>query len=168
MRYNSHMESILTVQYPWLHWQTDYAVIGEVMSNCAELCNAGVTPGSNLQSRSLNYEQCKELAGLRQDAPYWVGIFVQVARGVIKRAQRSYDSFFRRVRRGETPGYPRFKPRSRYKALEIPELSTSMLKVRDNVHLRGCVLNVNSFNLSYLANHIHDPEHSGNLHGHHT
>ena len=76
------------------------------------------------------YDQCKELTGLRQDDPYWAGISLQVARGTIKRAQRSYDSFFRRVRRGETPGYPRFKPRSRYRTIEISEVSPSMLKVR--------------------------------------
>ena len=45
------------------------------------------------------------------------------------RAQRAYDGFFRRVRRGETPGYPRFKPRSRYRTIEISEVSPSMLKV---------------------------------------
>ena len=46
------------------------------------------------------------------------------------RAQRAYDGFFRRVCRGETRGYPRFKPRSRYRSIEIPEVSSSMLKVR--------------------------------------
>src|SRR5581483_10710076 len=33
---------------------------------------------------------------------------------VLKRLDKAFDAFFRRVRNGETPGFPRFKGKDRY------------------------------------------------------
>lgn len=41
----------------------------------------------------------------------------QVAQEVLFRVDRAFAAFFRRVKNGETPGYPRFKGRGRYKSL---------------------------------------------------
>ena len=134
IRYNENMQSILTIQARGYTRKAGYACLDEVLSNCAELYNAALQHrrGAWRQAgESVSYyDQCREITGLRQDDPYWQALSVHVARGVIKRAQRAYDGFFRRVRRGEAHGYPRFKPRSRYRTIEIPELSPSMLKVR--------------------------------------
>ena len=128
------MQSIRTIQSRGYTSRSGYSAIDEVLDNCATLYNAALQHRRDAWKQAGEsvsyYDQCKELTGLRQDDPYWAGISLQVARGTIKRAQRSYDSFFRRVRRGETPGYPRFKPRSRYRTIEISEVSPSMLKVR--------------------------------------
>ena len=127
-------QSIITIQSRGYTSRKGYSAIDEVLGNCATLYNAALQHRREAWKQAGEsvsyYDQCKELTGLRQEDPYWAGISVQVARGTIKRAQRSYDSFFRRVRRGETPGYPRFKPRSRYRTIEISEVSPSMLKVR--------------------------------------
>ena len=37
---------------------------------------------------------------------------------VLRRLDRAFDAFFRRVKAGEAPGFPRFKPRSRFNTLE--------------------------------------------------
>ncbi len=39
---------------------------------------------------------------------------------VLHRLDLAFAAFFRRVARGETPGYPRYKPRSRWMQLEFP------------------------------------------------
>jgi putative transposase len=39
---------------------------------------------------------------------------------VLHRLELAFSSFFRRCQRGETPGYPRFKPASRWSQLEFP------------------------------------------------
>ena len=110
-------QSIITIQFRGYTSRKGYAAIDEVLGNCATLYNAALQHRRDAWKQAGEsvsyYDQCKELTGLRQEDPYWAGISLQVARGTIKRAQRSYDNFFRRVRRGETPGYPRFKPRSR-------------------------------------------------------
>ncbi len=42
------------------------------------------------------------------------------AQATMRRLDRSFQAFFRRVRKGEKPGYPRFKSRSRFGAIEFP------------------------------------------------
>jgi putative transposase len=39
---------------------------------------------------------------------------------VLRRLQKSFDAFFRRVKRGETPGYPRFKSADRFDSVTFP------------------------------------------------
>ena len=130
------MQSITTIQARGYTSRAGYSGIDEVLGNCTTLYNAALQHRRDAWKQARDsvsyYDQCKELTGLRQGDSYWAAISLQVARGVIRRAQRAYDGFFRRVRQGATPGYPRFKPRSRYRTIEIPELRSSMLKVRGN------------------------------------
>lgn len=46
----------------------------------------------------------------------------QVAQEVLFRIERAFVVFFRRVKNGETPGYPRFKGKGRYKSLTFTQL----------------------------------------------
>ncbi len=42
------------------------------------------------------------------------------AQATMRRLNRSFQAFFRRVKEGKTPGYPRFKSKSRFGAIEFP------------------------------------------------
>jgi len=44
-----------------------------------------------------------------------------VAQQVAKRLDLAFEAFFRRVRVGETPGYPRFRGKGRYDSLTYPQ-----------------------------------------------
>ena len=46
------------------------------------------------------------------------------------------DAFFRRVKAGEKPGYPRFRSRHRYRTINLEEARPSMLK-GDSLHIKG-------------------------------
>lgn len=48
-------------------------------------------------------------------------IHSQVAQEVLFRVERAFAAFFRRVKSGETPGYPRFKGKGRYKSLTFTQ-----------------------------------------------
>lgn len=39
---------------------------------------------------------------------------------VLRRLKKSFDGFFRRIKRGETPGYPRFKSTDRFDSITFP------------------------------------------------
>ncbi len=57
----------------------------------------------------LNYnQQAEQLKYLNLD------IYSQVAQDVLRRLDKAFKAFFRRVKNGETPGYPRFKGYDRY------------------------------------------------------
>ena len=87
---------------------------------------------------SVTYkDQTKLLTSIRKDNPDgWGSISVNVGRGVIRRRDRASQAFFKRVKNGETPGYPRFKTGPRW-TIEIEDVSPSMVKqVGTKAHIR--------------------------------
>ena len=79
------------------------------------------------RQRSL-YDLFKDFTQVRAEDPRWDGLDARVGRGVIRRFDRTTKAFYDRCAKGQTPGYPRFKlSRHRYKSIEIPDASPSML-----------------------------------------
>ena len=113
-----------------------FARLDALLADCATLYNAALQhrrDAYRYATKSVTYfDQCQQLTGLRHDDPRWNSIHLGVARGIIKRVERAYNAFFRRVKVGDTPGFPRFQPRSRYKTIEIPEQAHSVLKWAKN------------------------------------
>jgi putative transposase len=58
-------------------------------------------------------EQQAELKDLRADLPEYAAIHSHVLQDVLARLDRAYQAFFRRVKAGRTPGFPRFQGRNR-------------------------------------------------------
>ena len=54
------------------------------------------------------YAQKRELPGVTEVGPEDREIGSQVLQDVVLRVERAFAAFFRRVRAGEKPGYPRF------------------------------------------------------------
>jgi putative transposase len=66
----------------------------------------GVTLGAS--------QQQAELPDLKATFPEYAEIHAQVLQDVLTRLDRAFQAFFRRVKAGEKPGYPRFQGRNRY------------------------------------------------------
>jgi putative transposase len=49
----------------------------------------------------------------------------QVLQDVLKRVDRAFDGFFRRVQEGQQPGYPRFRSHLRYTSLTFKQYQNS-------------------------------------------
>jgi putative transposase len=65
---------------------------------------------------SLSYvAQCKDLTALRQADPDSVPINAQAAQVTLERLDLAFQHFFRRVKQGQAPGFPRFKSLKRFK-----------------------------------------------------
>ena len=50
------------------------------------------------------------------------GVFSQVLQDVLRRLDKSFKAFFRRVKAGDKPGYPRFKGLGWYKSFTYPQV----------------------------------------------
>jgi putative transposase len=64
--------------------------------------------------------QYAELTALRCEEPGLAKVYRECEDAVLHRLDLAMAAFFRRLRGGETPGYPRFKPAVRWKQLEFP------------------------------------------------
>ena len=77
--------------------------------------------------------QEKILPAVREARPEFLTIPIVVLRGALRRLDRAFQGFFRRVRVGEKPGYPRFKARDRYTSLLIDDLGPKSPLTRKKV-----------------------------------
>src|SRR5919204_2113642 len=89
-----------------------------VLRRCQELYNAALQErrdAYHMAGATVGYyAQKRELSGVKEERPEYRQIGSQVLQDVIQRVDRAFAAFFRRVRAGEKPGYPRFKGRDRY------------------------------------------------------
>ena len=65
--------------------------------------------------------QAAELADIKAAFPAYQDIYSQVLQDVLRRVDKTFAAFFRRVANGETPGYPRFKSTNRYHSFTYPQ-----------------------------------------------
>ena len=69
---------------------------------------------------ALNYyTQAKQLKEIRAAGDLLLPNY-HCAQDVLKRLDRAFQAFFRRIKRGEKPGFPRFKSSQRYDSITFP------------------------------------------------
>lgn len=74
------------------------------------------------QGKSATYDQqAMELPNLKAACPDYAEINAQVLQDVLRRLDKTFQAFFRRVKAGETPGYPRFQGASHYHSFTYPQ-----------------------------------------------
>ena len=134
--YNTNMTTIhRTYQHRAYTSKAGYARIAEVLCESARLYNASLEEWRWAYRSGVSvslYSQYRELTAIRASDPFWGGVSFQVGRGVLRRADRARQAFYRRVKAGETPGYPRFKSSHRWHTIELAEASAGMVKPRGN------------------------------------
>ena len=120
-----------------------YERITEVLRESATLYNASLEEWRCAYRAGVSvslYSQYRELTAIRADDEFWGDISIQVGRGVLRRADRARQAFYRRVKASEKPGYPRFKSGRRWHTIELSEVTPAMVKSRGNywvVRIRG-------------------------------
>ncbi|WP_053958342.1 RNA-guided endonuclease InsQ/TnpB family protein [Sulfobacillus thermosulfidooxidans] len=76
----------------------------------------------NTDKTTLNYyNQANTLTERKKYIPALKQVHSQVLQDVVKRLDKAFQAFFRRVKTGEKPGYPRFKSVSRYNSFTYPQ-----------------------------------------------
>jgi putative transposase len=115
---------IRTFRYPLLPTKAQEATLDAWRLKCCELYNAALEQRREAWrkqrvSPSL-YDQHKQLTELRQSDPAWSDMPAWVQRSALTRLDRAFKAFFRRVKSGGTPGFPRFRSRDRYDSFSVP------------------------------------------------
>ena len=68
------------------------------------------------------YDQINQLPALKEKDERYQSVFSQVLQDTVKRVDKSFQNFFRRVKSGEEKaGYPRFKSARRYNSFTYPQ-----------------------------------------------
>jgi putative transposase len=81
------------------------------------------------RSRELEinyYSQATQLPAIKELRGEYQEVHSQVLQDVLRRIQKAFDAFFRRIRNGEEPGYPRFQGKHRYDSFTYPQAGFSL------------------------------------------
>jgi len=70
----------------------------------------------------------KTFSRLKEKQPFLKNIYSQVLQNVAVRIDLAFRAFFRRVKSGEKPGYPRFRGEFRYNSFTYPQSGFKLLK----------------------------------------
>jgi putative transposase len=96
---------------------------------CCEVYNAALDERKSayrIAGLSLSYtHQCAELPACKEVCPELSEVPAQVLQDAVKRVDRAFEDFFRRVEEGQKPGHPRFKSRFRYASLTFKQYQNS-------------------------------------------
>ena len=95
------------------------------LSRCCELYNAALQErreAYKYAKKSVSYyDQQNQLPEIKQIREEYKLIGSHVLQNVLKRVDLAMQAFFRRVKQGQTPGYPRFQSHARYDSFCYPD-----------------------------------------------
>jgi len=96
------------------------------LARCRELYNAALSERRDAYKyagKSVSYyEQKRDLPAIKAEIrEEYQDIHSQVLQDVLLRLEKAFKAFFRRIKNGEEPGYPRFQGRNRYDSFTYPQ-----------------------------------------------
>lgn len=91
-----------------------------------ELLNQRILAYNDLNISLSKYQQLMFLPEFKQERPALEKLHSQVLQNVVDRLDKAFQSFFRRVKKGETPGFPRFRGKHRYNSFCYPQSGFSV------------------------------------------
>ncbi|MBB6018719.1 RNA-guided endonuclease InsQ/TnpB family protein [Deinococcus radiopugnans] len=106
------------------------AALNEQLRLCRTLYNAALEERKAAYKKArktlTGYDQMKHLSEIKAELPEYKGVYSQVLQDVLKRLDKAFQAFFRRLKAGQTPGYPRFQGRDRYDSICYPQSGFSV------------------------------------------
>src|SRR5438045_4700230 len=106
------------------------ACMNHTLALCCELYNASLQERRDayrLERKSVRYvEQANQLPEIKKIRPDVASVHSQVLQDVLKRVEKAFDGFFRRVKTKQKAGFPRFKSRKRYDSFTYAQSGFSL------------------------------------------
>lgn len=100
-------------------------ILDRMLMLCRHVYNAAIgerREAYRMRGISVTYYQQKaELPDIKEVMSEYREVNSQVLQDVVLRVDRAFQAFFRRVKAGETPGYPRFHGRARFNSFTYPQ-----------------------------------------------
>jgi putative transposase len=107
-----------TFKYKLLPTLEQEQTMAFVLRRCRELYNAALQERHDAWQKGHSSVTCAhqsaQLPAIKAVRPEYSDVHSQVLQDVLTRLDRAFQAFFRRVEKGEQPGYPRFQSANRY------------------------------------------------------
>ncbi|MBA3241873.1 MAG: IS200/IS605 family element transposase accessory protein TnpB [Acidobacteria bacterium] len=104
--------------------------LGATLDICRELYNGSLQERRDayrFERKSVRYiEQANQLPDIKKIRPDVAGVHSQVLQDVLKRVEKAFDGFFRRVKAKQKAGFPRFRSYKRYDSFTYAQSGFSL------------------------------------------
>jgi putative transposase len=142
------MSSLKAYKYRLYPTKKQAVRLQEVLDRCRELYNAALQERRDayrMAQVSIGYhQQAAQLPSIKEIRPEYADIHSQVLQDVLRRVDKAFKAFFRRVKEGQTPGYPRFQGYDRYDSFTFPQSGFSLTE--DN---RVCLSKIGTIKVKF-------------------
>ncbi len=110
--------------------KTQSQKLEQTLNLCRDLYNSGLQERRDayqLNRISLNYfDQANQLSEIKKTNPEYTLVHSQVLQDVLKRLDKSFQGFFRRIKSKQIAGFPRFQGLNRYDSFCYPQSGFSL------------------------------------------
>ena len=124
LRYNVNVNKV-SVKYRVYPNHTQQRTLNETLAVCRDVYNSLVherTVCYETQGKSPTlYQQQKDMTAWKPSHPELATVHSQVLQNIAVRVELAFQAFFRRVKSGETPGYPRLKGKGQSDSITYPQ-----------------------------------------------
>ena len=132
-----------TYKYRLFPTKAQRTLLKDTLNNCRMLYNAALQERSEAwkkQHISINYyAQANQLVEAKAAFEPLKTVNAQVLQDTLRRCDKSFQGFFRRSKRGEKSGYPRFQSKTRYNSFTYPQGGFKLVKDRLKLSKIGSV-----------------------------
>lgn len=112
------------------------AELEQTLRLCRELYNAALEERNAAYKRCgvtlTGYDQKCSLLEVKDARPEFKRIHSQVLQDVVLRLDKAFKAFFARIKRGDTPGFPRFQGRNRFDSFTFPQAANTGVRFLEN------------------------------------
>lgn len=116
---------MLNFKYRLFPTKKQQTILSQTLNECRWLYNHFLEQRKNFWERerkSLDYHsQAVSIVKLKQERESLATVHSQVLQNIAMRVDLAFKAFFRRVKAGEKPGYPRFKSIGNYDSITYPQ-----------------------------------------------
>ena len=142
------MSKMLAYKYRLYPSKKQAVRLQEVLDRNRELYNAAVQERRDAWKMcrvSIGYnQQAAQLPEMKEIRPEYADIHSQVLQDTLRRVDKAFKAFFRRIKEGQTPGYPRFQQYGRYDSFTFPQSGFSLTE--DN---RVCLSKIGTIKVKF-------------------
>jgi putative transposase len=115
----SHGDPMLRVyRFRLYPTRTQQDALGQTLRLLRQLYNAALEERREAYRKQhvsvTKATQERSLTEIKHDCPEYAGVHTHLLQDVTRRLDLAYQAFFRRIKAGQKPGFPRFKGRDRY------------------------------------------------------
>ena len=123
---------VLTYKYRLLPTKVQHQVLERILEDQRQLYNAALEERIECYRKTGKgltcIDQFKGLTECRRALPDMAGLPLVIQRGTVRRVERAFAGFFGRVKRGEKPGFPRFKNKNCFSSFDCEEFKGILIR----------------------------------------